>query len=120
MAQTVTSQQGNDLDARLLDFVREKIDSFIKWDLVRFFHDNPYSANTAENIAKFAARDPQVVATALDELVASGVLEVSDTGSRRITYVSDQQTRDLVRDFVSACDDRDFRVRVKQVIEGLR
>ncbi len=121
MAQTVTSQQGNDLDARLLDFVREKIDTFIKWDLVRFFHDNPYSANTAENIARFAARDPQVVATELDELAATGVLEVSDTGNRRIyRYVSDQQTRDLVRDFVSACDDRDFRVRVKQVIEGLR
>ena len=119
MAQTVTSQQGNDLDARLLDFVREKIDTFIKWDLVRFFHDNPYSANTAENIAKFAARDPQVVASELDELAASGVLEVSDTGNRRIyRYASDQQTRDLVRDFVSACDDRDFRVRVKQVIEA--
>lgn len=122
MAQKVTSQQDNDLDTRLLNFVREKVDTFIKWDLVRFFHDNPYSANTAENIARFAARDPVVVARELDELVSSGVVDVTLTSDRRIyRYVDDQQIRDLVREFVSACDDREFRIRaIKQVIEGLQ
>ena len=113
-------QHGNDLDARLLAFVREKIDTFVKWDLVRFFHDNPYAADTAANIARFAGRDPLIVEQDLDALVGCGVLEVNPAGDLRIyRYVKDQQTRDLIRSFVSACDDRDFRVRaINQVIES--
>ena len=123
MAQTVTSpQQGSDLDTRLLDFVREKVNTLIKWDLVRFFHNNPHAANTAENIAKFAARDPQTVQQELDQLVESGVLEAAVVSNRRIyRFVKDQPTRDLVQAFVNACDDRDFRVRaIKLVVEGLQ
>jgi hypothetical protein len=122
VAQKVTSQKNKDIDARLLEFLREKVDTFVKWDLVRFFHDNPHAANTAENIARFAARDPQTVEQELQELVASGVIEASTAGSTRIyRYGKDQQTRDLVQAFVNACDDRDFRVRaINLVIKGLQ
>lgn len=122
MAQTVASQQSNDLDTRLLDFVREKVNTLIKWDLVRFFHNNPHAANTAANIAQFAARDPQTVEQELDQLVESGVLEAAIASNQRIyRFVKDQPTRDLVQAFVNACDDRDFRVRaIKLVVEGLQ
>ncbi len=122
MAQIVTSQRGSDTDDQLLDFVRNKVDTFVKWDLVRFFHDNPYAADTAENIARFAGRDARSVAKELEELVSSGVLDASTTGSTRVfRYVKDQALRDLVQTFVIACDDRDFRVRaINQVIEGLQ
>src|SRR5664279_388791 len=122
MAQSSTSPRGDDIDARLLDFVREKADTFVKWDLLRFFHDNPFAANTAENIARFAARDPHTVEKELQELVKCGVLQVSDAGSAQIyRYVKDQAMRDLVQSFVIACDNRDFRVRaINQVIEGLQ
>jgi len=122
VAQTVTTRQSNDLDSRLLDFVREKVNTLIKWDLVRFFHNNPHAANTAANIARFAARDPHTVEQELDQLVGSGVLEATIASSQRIyRYVKDQPTRDLVRAFVNACDDRDFRVRaIKLVVEGLQ
>lgn len=122
MAQKVTSQQNNEVDDRLLRFVREQVDTFVKWDLVRFFHDNPHAANTAENIARFAARDPQTVEQELQELVASGVIEASMAGSTRLfRYTREQETRELVQAFVNACDDRDFRVRaINQVIKGLQ
>ena len=119
MAQKTTPQRE---DVRLLDFVREKVDTFVKWDLVRFFHDNPYAANTAENIARVAARDPRTVEKELEELVVSGILEANTVGSARIyRFVKDQDVRDLVQSFVLACDDREFRVRaINQVIEGLQ
>lgn len=122
MAQTVTSQPGDNADDRLLDFVRTRVDTFVKWDLVRFFHDNPYAADTAENIARFAGRDARSVEKELRELVESGVLEVNVASNTRVyRYAKDPAMRDLVRLFVSACDDRDFRVRaINQVIEGLQ
>ncbi|HVU13782.1 MAG TPA: hypothetical protein VHD90_21040 [Phototrophicaceae bacterium] len=109
-------------DARLLDFVRDQVNTFVKWDLVRFFHDNPYAANTAENIARVAARDPRIVEQDLQGLVASGILEANTVGNARIyRFVKDQEIRALVASFVLACDDREFRVRaINQVIEGLQ
>jgi hypothetical protein len=30
---------------------------FCQWDLVRFFHENPYTTDTADNIARYLGRD---------------------------------------------------------------
>ena len=125
MAATRATSQRED-ETRLFDFVREKVDTFVKWDLVRFFHDNPYAADSAENIARFAGRDARTVENDLQELVRSGVLEsnVAGTGNgttRIYRYVKDQQVRADVQRFVIACDDPAFRIRaINQVIEGLQ
>lgn len=47
----------DDIDSRLLDFIRTRVNSFIKWDLVRFFHDNPHTTDTTENIARYTGRE---------------------------------------------------------------
>ncbi len=126
MAQDSTSQREADsaaeIDSRLLDFVRNQVDSFVKWDLVRFFHDNPYAVDTADNIAQFTGRDYLTVEQELQELAERGVLESNNAGQKRIyRYVKDEEVRSLVERFVHACDDRDFRIRaINQVIEGLQ
>ena len=58
----------------------------------------------------------------LQELVKNGVLEVNIAGNTRVyRYIKSDEIRDLVRTFVIACDDRDFRVRaINLVIEGLQ
>ncbi len=116
------AQREGAFDAQLLDFVREKADTFIKWDLIRFFHNNPYAANTAENIARVAARDPRAVEQELSDLVASGLLEMSEASSKQVyRYAKDQRVRDLIGSFIAACDDRDFREQaIKLVIEGMQ
>src|SRR5215211_1170499 len=116
MAQTIAA------DAQLLDFVRKKADTFVKWDLIRFFHNNPHAANTADNIARFAARDARTVEHDLEELVASGVLEMNVSGKTRVYhYAKNQDMRDLIGKCVVACDAREFRVQaINPVIEGLR
>ena len=45
-----TTRLMNDMDPPLLDLVKTKVNSFIKWDLVRFLRENPNTADTAENI----------------------------------------------------------------------
>ena len=112
----------DELDSRLLDFLREKVNSFVKWDLVRFFHDNPYAADTAESIARYTGRDMASIADELSELVKSGVLHWQDVSGRKIyRLAADGQMRDLISKFVLACDDRGFRIKaINYVIRSMR
>lgn len=118
MAQQLTRGE----DAQLLDFVRAKADTFVKWDLLRFFHDNPYAADTAANIARFAGRDAHKVDAELKQLADQGVLAVKIVGDTRVySFVKDEDVRALIGRFVLACDDPDFRVRaINLIIEGLQ
>ena len=111
-----------DMDSQLLDFLKNQVNSFVKWDLVRLFHENPNTADTPENIARYAGRDPAAIEVELAELVESGVLQ-RETVSEMTVYslVTDQEMRNLIQQFVSACDDRQFRVKaIYHIIRGMR
>lgn len=106
----------------LLTFLEEKVNTFVKWDLVRFFHDNPHAIETSENIARTIGRDAIAVAHELDALVAAKVLEAKTSARVRVyRLTSDSKTTDMVHSFLQACDDRDFRMTaIQTVIAGLR
>ncbi|MDZ4766823.1 MAG: hypothetical protein SGI73_19975 [Chloroflexota bacterium] len=112
----------SDSDARLLRFLHQTLNTFVKWDIARFFHDNPYAADAAESIARGIGREGEEIAGSLQELAASGVLRVKGGGANSVySLVDDAEMRRLVDDFVVACDNRDFRlIAIQQVIEGLR
>lgn len=102
-------------------FLRTKVNSFIKWDLVRFFHDNPHTADTADNIAQFVGRDTQTVRRELDGLVKSSVLQRASIAGRDVYRLTDHdETRLMIRKFVAACHNREFRVKaINHVIHGM-
>lgn len=110
-----------DMNATWEKFLRERVNSFIKWDLVRFFHDNPHTADTADNIAGFIGRDTRTVQRDLDALAKADVLAVQRAGDTTIYRLSsDRETRHLVTEFVALCHNRDFRVKAIQlVIKGM-
>ena len=56
-----TARLMDDMDPVLLDFVKTKVNSFVKWDLVRFFHENPHTADTVDNIAKYADTGAEII-----------------------------------------------------------
>jgi hypothetical protein len=117
-----TSRLMNDMDPALLDFVKSKVNSFIKWDLVRFFHENPHAADTAESIARYTGRHVDAVQPELEGLVSSGVMEqraVDETTVYAIT--AEPGMRALIEKFVDACEDRHFRVKaVYHIIKSMR
>jgi hypothetical protein len=122
MVQTQSPNVMNaDIPTRWKQFLRNKVNSFIKWDLVRFFHDNPHTADTAENIAQVVGRDVTTVRRELDGLAKSGVLRKEAVSSQRIYRLSDEDsTRKIIREFVDACHDREFRVKaINHVIHGM-
>jgi hypothetical protein len=117
-----TAKLMNDMDPALLDFVKNKVNTFIKWDLVRFFHENPNTADSVENIAKYAGRNAVAVKPELEELVAAGVMEKRLIGDIAVYRLVDTPAmRQLIDEFIVACDDRHFRVKaVYHIIRGMR
>jgi hypothetical protein len=116
------SQDDSEARGRVMRFLRQKLNSFVKWDIVRFFHDNPHAVETADDIARALGREGDEVPEALKALTASKVLTMKIvSGTAVFSLTDDPNLRALVRDFVTACDDRDFRAAaIQQVIDGLR
>ncbi len=117
-----TAKLMNDMDPALLDFVKLKVNSFIKWDLVRFFYENPNTADSAENIARYAGRNLDSVLNELDDLVESGIMKkraLDQVGIYSLT--NDKGVRQLIEKFIVACEDRHFRVKaVYHIIKNMR
>lgn len=122
MEEDLVSRLMAEMDPELLKFLQAKINSFVKWDLIRFFYENPHTTDTAENIARYAGRNPETTRAELKELAADGVLVENRLGEMTVySLTSDPEIRDLVRRFVEASDDRQFRVKaIYHIIRGMR
>ena len=117
----LTTRLVDDMDPVLLAFIRTRVNSFLKWDLVRFFHDNPHTVDTAENIARYTGREAGAVEGALKALEAAEMLHAEEVSGMRVyTLTTDETVRALIAQFVAACEDRQFRVKaIYHVIRGM-
>ncbi len=117
-----TARLMNDMDPRLLSFVKTKVNSFIKWDLIRFFYENPNTTGSADDIARYVGRNMAAVEPELEELVNNGVMEKRFMDDLTVySLASDDEMRKLVDEFILACEDRHFRVKaVYHIIRGMR
>jgi len=111
-----------DMDPQLLEFLKEKVDSFVKWDLVRFFHDNPHTTDTADNIARYAGRNEDVIKAELAELARDGILEEQQLDDMLVySLTRDPEGRQVVEEFIKASRDREFRVKaIYHIVRGTR
>jgi hypothetical protein len=48
---TVSEQLMDEVDPTLLDLVKTTVNSFTKWDLARFYSENPHVIVTAETVS---------------------------------------------------------------------
>jgi hypothetical protein len=112
MDQDVVGRLMDDMDPRLVEFLRTKVNSFVKWDLIHFFHEHPDTTDTAEHIAQYARQDVGTMRAELAELAGQQIL-VQDQMGRRATYSlsKDPAIRDMIRRLVEASKDRRFRVK---------
>ena len=122
MDQDLVSRLMADMDPDLLAFLTTKVNSFVKWDLIRFFYENPHTTDTAENIARYAGRNVETTRAELAELVDQGVLTESRLGKMTVySLTNDPEIRGLIRRFVEASDDRQFRVKaIYHIIRSMR
>ena len=102
-----------DMEPQLFNFLKTGVNSFIKCDLVRFFHENSTTADTADDIARYAGRAQADIEKELIDLVDVGILDQELVGEMSVfSLATDQTTRELIEQFVLACNDRRFRIKV--------
>jgi hypothetical protein len=111
-----------DMDPELLEFLRTNVDSFVKWDLIRFFHENPHTTNAAGNIAWYARQDAETIRAELAELAAQGILVQDQLDGMSVYSLSQNgRVRDIISRFIEASDDRQFRVKaIYHVLRSMR
>ena len=112
----------DDMDPEVLGFLKSTVNSFIKWDLVFFFSENPNTTDTAISVARYIGRDVSVIENELDELVAAKVLKTDRTSGLTIySLTTDPAVRERLKHFVSVVGDVQFRGKVfYHLIRGMR
>jgi predicted transcriptional regulator len=102
------------IDPRVERFVEEYVDSFITWDLILFFHENPYAVGTPSSIALSIGRLGSDIESYLDRLVEKGVLareEDSGEGGEAVySYRPKPEFEKMVMEFKRALKDRASRL----------
>ena len=119
--QELVSRVMDEMDPELLAFLR-KIDSFVKWDLISFFYDNPHTTDTAENVARYAGRNAETTKVELAELAELGILVQNQLGDMTVySLPNDPKSKALIRQFVESLEDRQFRVKaIYQIFQNMR
>ncbi|MCA9903585.1 MAG: hypothetical protein KC547_06990 [Anaerolineae bacterium] len=91
-------------------FLTDKLNTLVKWDVLRFFHHNPLSAHTAGQIAAALGRDLESVAGAAAGLAETGLLQVQRRPNTTIYLLTDDaDARKEIDTFMRACDNARFR-----------
>ncbi len=102
-----------EMDPELWDFLERYVDSFVKVDLLHFFHTHPHSVDTVETIAHATGRDETTLQRELDDLAISGLLRRMQMGELTLyALVASQQVRQRLQHFIEANRDPRFRTRL--------
>jgi len=73
------------------------LDSFVKWELLRFLHDNPDMAATVEELARYTGRDETELKPAARALAVAGLLKQKEVGSEcAYSLTADDTLRRLI------------------------
>jgi hypothetical protein len=110
-----------DKDLALLEFTKTKINSFIKWELVKFFYYNAATGHTVENVARCIGRKTDAVQPELEDLVGNDILEKKVLADKTVyTLTTKEPALTLVDQFILAGEDRFFRIKaVEQIVLGM-
>ena len=103
----------DEMDPRVLDFVKQHVTTFTRWDTLRFFHENPYTQDTAENLARYVGRSPDVIRQEAQEMAEEGIFRSLGRGEHTVYLLTeDTDTRRLIASLVEAARDRNFRMKL--------
>jgi hypothetical protein len=101
------------MDAGVLDFIQRHVTTFTRWDMIRFFHENPHTQDTAENLARYVGRSPELIQQEVEEMVGQGILRAISRGLHTVYLLTDEKkTRQLIAALVEAARERTFRMKL--------
>ncbi len=101
-------------------FLQHVADSFIKIELIKFFHRNQRLLGTVEDIALAIGRDKRTTARAVPHLLAAGVLKANGRGGAALwSYDPDPEMMQRIDAFLAYYKtEKGRRAIVHRVLEG--
>jgi hypothetical protein len=118
----LTSRLMSDMDPQLLEFLKITVNTFVKWDLAHFFHDNPSTLGSADDIARYMGRSAEMIRDELVEMARAGLLRRERLGGTAVYSLSlSRERRAMLEQFAEACHDQQFRVKaIYHLVRGMR
>jgi hypothetical protein len=102
-----------DMDGDLLDLLKRGLDSFIKWDVIKYLHHHPDTAHLASELARHMNRNQADLEVELNDLVAAGIVDRCRMDQQpAFALPADPSARQVIERFLLACEDRYFRMKV--------
>jgi hypothetical protein len=104
----------DDIEPGVLRFVDEYIESFVAWDAIAYFHENPDVERKAAGVALDIGRRPEQVVPVLEVLRDKGVLaDDSESGDEpSFRYSAPESFREATEAFLAATRDRTNRLAI--------
>ena len=103
----------DEMDPRVLEFIKNHVTTFTRWDTIRFFHENPNTQDTAENLARYVGRSPAVIRQEAQKMAEEGIFRYIKQGKHTVYLLtSDPDKRRLIANLVEAARDRTFRMKL--------
>lgn len=88
---------------QVMDRLLPHLDSFVKWELLRFLHSNPETAATVEELARYTGRDEMELKPAARALAAAGIVQQNDAGSGyEYSLTKDDTLRHLINHLIQS------------------
>ncbi len=110
---TLMSGVMDEMDPRMLGFIKQHITTFTRWDVIKFLHNNPNTQDTAERLAQYVGRSVDVIRQESEALVTEGVFRSARKGTHTVyTLGGDQDIRQIIAYLVEAAHDRTFRMKL--------
>lgn len=102
-----------DMDGDLLDLLKRGLDSFVKWDVIKYLHHHPDTTHLTSELAQHMNRNQADLEVELNGLVAAGIADRFWIDEQpAFALRSDPSARRVIEKFVHACEDRYFRMKV--------
>jgi hypothetical protein len=85
-----------------------EVNSFIEWDIIAFFYNNPYSNLTANGISIALGRSLSKIEVDLPILVQKGILTKNFLGENKeivtYSYTKNKEIHRKIESFMTGCD----------------
>jgi len=103
----------DEMDPRVLDFIRKHVTSFTRWDTLRFLSENPHTCDTAEHLAMYVGRAPHLIVAEAQQMAEQGILNAEVTGGHTVYSLTDnKELRQIIAAIVESARDRTFRMKL--------
>jgi len=102
-----------DMEPDMLAFIKAHVKSFVRWDLFKFWYENPNTWDTAESLANRIGRRTERIKAEVAHMADEALLRRDERGSEAVyALTQDARTLELIEQLVLASRERTFRMKL--------